>query len=290
MQPLPIRISQSKRGFTLIELLIVIAIIAVLAAVLFPVFAKAREKARATTCCSNEKQLGLAFLQYAQDYDESFPVDLNGGSMNGWGHEIYPYVKSTSVNATQNCTSFACPDDNTVVSQYRNVCSYAMNANLMGLAPSANPWVKATPLLSQLTAPSSTVLLFEVQGAGNSQLFATTDGSPTGYASIAGWSLLNCNAAANVSCLYATGPIGGNAIPCITSTDNGAIHSLMSNYLAADGHVKTLRPELVSGGYNAAAQAGGTTNSVQTSYYAAGTSSMQLVAGGPKVALTFSPL
>ena len=61
-------------GFTLIELLVVIAIIAILAAILFPVFAKVREKARQTTCLSNEKQLGLVMLEYAQDYDEQFPT------------------------------------------------------------------------------------------------------------------------------------------------------------------------------------------------------------------------
>ncbi len=65
---------KKKQGFTLIELLVVIAIIAILAAILFPVFAQAREKARQTTCASNEKQMGLAILQYQQDYDEMFPM------------------------------------------------------------------------------------------------------------------------------------------------------------------------------------------------------------------------
>jgi prepilin-type N-terminal cleavage/methylation domain-containing protein/prepilin-type processing-associated H-X9-DG protein len=63
-----------RRGFTLIELLVVIAIIAVLAAILFPVFAQAREKARATGCTSNLKQLGLALMMYGQDYDEQMPT------------------------------------------------------------------------------------------------------------------------------------------------------------------------------------------------------------------------
>lgn len=73
------------RGFTLIELLVVIAIIAILAAILFPVFARAREQARKTTCISNHKQLALAILMYAQDYDETFPaMDMIGG--DGYFH------------------------------------------------------------------------------------------------------------------------------------------------------------------------------------------------------------
>src|ERR1700760_4371273 len=71
-------------GFTLIELLVVIAIIAILAAILFPVFAKVREKARQTSCLSNEKQLGLAFQQYTQDYDEKYP-DPNLGPIPSGG-------------------------------------------------------------------------------------------------------------------------------------------------------------------------------------------------------------
>ncbi len=66
-----------KRGFTLIELLVVIAIIAILAAILFPVFAKAREKARQTSCLSNLRQIGTAILSYAQDNDEQYPFGEN---------------------------------------------------------------------------------------------------------------------------------------------------------------------------------------------------------------------
>src|SRR5580704_3804273 len=104
-------------GFTLIELLVVIAIIAILAAILFPVFASAREKARQTSCASNEKQLALAFLQYAQDYDEFMPCGTRDGAADianyasfgnaynylgtGWAGELYSYVKSTGV--------FTCP-------------------------------------------------------------------------------------------------------------------------------------------------------------------------------------
>src|SRR3546814_2657816 len=77
-----------QKGFTLIELLVVIAIISILAAILFPVFARARENARRTSCQSNMKQLGLAFMQYTQDYDEWLPLNTNA---NPWDTCIAPY-------------------------------------------------------------------------------------------------------------------------------------------------------------------------------------------------------
>ncbi|BDI33637.1 hypothetical protein CCAX7_56880 [Capsulimonas corticalis] len=98
--------STRSQGFTLIELLVVIAIIAILAAILFPVFAKAREKARQTSCASNLKQIGLAMTQYVQDNDETFPF---GGTTMIEGHQVnmfyglYPYTKSVAV--------FACPSN-----------------------------------------------------------------------------------------------------------------------------------------------------------------------------------
>src|SRR5579875_561507 len=84
------------KAFTLIELLVVIAIIAILAAILFPVFAQAREKARQTTCISNEKQMGLGILQYTQDYDEQFPFDhwVVGNTDMNWFTAINPYIKN----------------------------------------------------------------------------------------------------------------------------------------------------------------------------------------------------
>jgi prepilin-type N-terminal cleavage/methylation domain-containing protein len=91
-------------GFTLIELLVVIAIIAILAAILFPVFARAREKGRQTTCMSNLKQLGLALMQYAQDYDEHWP------SSDWWGYKkvILPYVKADLVFKCPSEGSYGC--------------------------------------------------------------------------------------------------------------------------------------------------------------------------------------
>ena len=69
---------RSQPGFTLIELLVVIAIIAILAAILFPVFARARDKARQAACMSNEKQIGTATMMYLQDYDEYYPIRYGG--------------------------------------------------------------------------------------------------------------------------------------------------------------------------------------------------------------------
>ncbi|NSW55064.1 MAG: DUF1559 domain-containing protein [Armatimonadetes bacterium] len=95
-----------RRGFTLIELLVVIAIIAILAAILFPVFARAREKARQASCSSNLKQIGLAMMMYCQDYDEKYcsVYDDGNGYPAGriiWADKILPYVKNRQI--------FACP-------------------------------------------------------------------------------------------------------------------------------------------------------------------------------------
>jgi len=93
------------RGFTLIELLVVIAIIAILAAILFPVFAKAREKARQTSCLSNVKQIGLGFMMYAQDYDETLPPGRVNAGLPGdywWYDCLVPYMKNTQI---LNCPS-----------------------------------------------------------------------------------------------------------------------------------------------------------------------------------------
>lgn len=98
--------SIKKNAFTLIELLVVVAIIAILAAILFPVFARARENARRSSCQSNLKQIGLGIFQYTQDYDETMPSAWIGGGYPGtarWMDLTQPYIKSTQI--------FNCPSD-----------------------------------------------------------------------------------------------------------------------------------------------------------------------------------
>jgi len=103
---------RALKGFTLIELLVVIAIISILAAILFPVFARARESARRTSCLSNLKQIGLGALMYTQDYDEKFMlISVNGLSSSddknpfGWADALAPYLKSVQI--------FQCPSEPT---------------------------------------------------------------------------------------------------------------------------------------------------------------------------------
>lgn len=104
MSPLHSQPSCQKKGrlaaFTLIELLVVIAIIAILAAILFPVFGRARENARRSSCSSNLKQMTLAVMQYAQDYDERYiPIRTSTSSYFAWPVLIKPYLKNTQVLA-----------------------------------------------------------------------------------------------------------------------------------------------------------------------------------------------
>ncbi len=125
----------ARKGFTLIELLVVIAIIAILAAILFPVFAQAREKARQASCTSNQKQIGLAFLQYTQDYDESFPNTNDPYLWVGmrWRWPVMPYLAANqSQGANYTATNGSpmiqlCPSDTISGSTY-NSTSYGYSA------------------------------------------------------------------------------------------------------------------------------------------------------------------
>jgi prepilin-type N-terminal cleavage/methylation domain-containing protein/prepilin-type processing-associated H-X9-DG protein len=122
-----------RRGFTLIELLVVIAIVAILAAILFPVFAQAREKARAVSCLSNCKQMGMAVFMYAQDYDEALPtVRMPFPGMvpaESWLNLVQPYVRTRLLQR--------CPSDNapTWNDPQPRMASYGFNAYFDPLHP-----------------------------------------------------------------------------------------------------------------------------------------------------------
>jgi len=137
-------------GFTLIEMLVVLAIIAVLAAVLFPVFSRVRENARASACLSNYHQIGLAIHMYAQDEDDHTPA--NGGSFSGLITDCLPYTHSAAV--------FACPDDYDRDEEGRPG-SYRM-ASLYQNKPLSCGWVDPyNP--SVVTQPATTTLAYEAE-------------------------------------------------------------------------------------------------------------------------------
>ncbi len=259
-------VSNQQDGFTLIELLVVLIVIAILAAIIFPVFANVRERGRRTTCASNEKQLGMALLAYAGDYDETFPHgDLYGGG-DGWGAKVFPYVKSTQV--------FHCPDDETVdqpgeISGDAN--SYGLNSNISGFKSFSPKAISPSGRvgLPQVAATSNTVLLFEVShcvailtdpqqdtqsaagtGAEGHSLDQSDPTYPLGQGDVAGGLPL-----------YATGNMGGRVLNGATKGGKllpGAVGSVPrhgggANYVACDGHVQWLRPEQVSSGVNSVA-------------------------------------
>ena len=162
---------KSRAGFTLIELLVVVAIIGLLAAILFPVFAKAREKARQTACLSNQKQIGLALMQYAQDNDETLPYNANSpafgfgsnisfGTINfatpadaqwvtNWISAIYPYSKSWAILVCPSMqpANFTYPAGQPAQPVGINSDSYYANAVIVG---------QSTPIAS-IQAPASVV-------------------------------------------------------------------------------------------------------------------------------------
>jgi prepilin-type N-terminal cleavage/methylation domain-containing protein/prepilin-type processing-associated H-X9-DG protein len=285
-----------KSGFTLIELLVVIAIIAILAAILFPVFAQAREKARQAACLSNEKQIGLAFLQYASDYDESLPFGngtiqaappYTANSCNrtsGWAGPLYPYVKSKTV--------YLCPND-----EDNSQISYVMNQALGG---GQNFYPREQPL-SAMVSPALTVCLFEgssVKGVAPysgqpTYIIPTIDvSSPTERASPSGSG--GCNYGNNYGgpagpgFVYATGTFhnSGNGNCTGVNVVSKARHSSGSNYILLDGHAKWYFGNQVSSGFAAASP----TSLEGDSYGAAGTATLPYTTSTGTAYVTFSPV
>jgi len=250
MKHIGTRQGNHQNAFTLIELLVVIAIIAILAAILFPVFAKVREKARQTSCSSNMKQLGLSIMQYIQDNDETFPSGQyqaagNGGNTGaGWAGQVKKYIKADGL--------FRCPDDSTPVDKAENaiVCSYGYNAHL-DAADGNNPH---TTTLASLNAPASTVCLFEVTGV-NVKWWNAVDAF--GYSEVDSVANIGWNTwyPASPSNQYATGNMAtpfGTAPAGLSPFTTPGRHNDGSNFLACDGHVKWLLGSKVSNGNNAA--------------------------------------
>ncbi|MBU0606994.1 MAG: DUF1559 domain-containing protein [Armatimonadetes bacterium] len=192
-----------RRGFTLIELLVVIAIIAILAAILFPVFAKAREKARQSSCASNLKQIALAFLQYAQDYDER--ITGYQANVGPWNYLIEPYIKNTQVQA--------CPS-----AQYGQ-WSYGFNYGGLPIPVG----------LGQIAKPSETVMIGD---AARISTPTPDDGNPASWTAVANchWQMAFPGAGPWNPGSCCTAPIGGRRMH--------ARHNEGANFAWCDGHVK----------------------------------------------------
>lgn len=204
-----------KTGFTLIELLVVIAIIAILASILFPVFGRARENARRSSCMSNLKQLGLGLLQYSQDYDEKFPMQETKDFWNG----MTPYIKSDQLYKCPSETSnqFTYGANNKTDADYPYVRqSYAWNDKMRVLTTGGQAGVQGS--LPAVVTPTQTIMFLEwsaedtprgLYGAGDMKW--AMDNQTTNPTATKQWAALNR-------------------------------HLSGSSFTFMDGHVKWLRP------------------------------------------------
>ena len=208
--------SNRRRGFTLIELLVVIAIIAILAAILFPVFARAREAARATSCKSNLKQIGTAIQMYTQDYDELMPVERTTNPNMSIIQLTDPYVKNLGV---YNCPSQSVKS----ILAYNGERSYSYNRQFL-----------------------SGQSLAAIQSVADTVCFA--DATPNTW--MGAWMLFPPSGGAR------TDSLDGKQIPVWTAQTQTQFnfaerHSDNGNVLFVDGHVKAMRyTTLYAGGQN----------------------------------------
>jgi prepilin-type N-terminal cleavage/methylation domain-containing protein/prepilin-type processing-associated H-X9-DG protein len=232
---------KSRKGFTLIELLVVIAIIAILAAILFPVFARARENARRASCQSNMKQIGLAIMQYTQDYDERLPYSTLSGI--SFDRTLSPYMGQRINVTTDSGGIWTCPSDSNSPPSWRyggntdqnRRRSYAFSAAFPGMEAWGPQYLhmwetNGTPTrsLAGYPTPSTTFMVAETSQDASviTEGNATTVMAPVGKLSGTG---------------YWTG-----GLPCQDTHADGDYveprHLEGWNYLYGDGHVKWLRP------------------------------------------------
>ncbi|HLV80037.1 MAG TPA: prepilin-type N-terminal cleavage/methylation domain-containing protein [Chthonomonadaceae bacterium] len=257
-----------RRGFTLIELLVVIAIIAILAAILFPVFAQAREKARSTSCLSNEKQIDTATLMYIQDYDETmFVGDWCLTAPNGlcselpfpngatWCQTIQPYIKSWPLfRCPSNAKNpFGIWNSTGPFSWYYNWMhwpSYGFNYNYLNPSPTCDPFPGyPTPAaIASIQEPARTVLFVDTKNVGSDSVGYYTSYTAESPAietvpDVCGWS----NGG------WGSGAFGDDPNFVTNPTYTGDFdprHSNGGNVAFCDGHSKWMTPGALAAGTN----------------------------------------
>jgi len=241
-------------GFTLIELLVVIAIIAILAAILFPVFAKAREKARQTSCLSNSRQLATAVLSYVQDYDETFPVGCpdwwwtgGNGQPRCWSDAIDPYMKNIQI---LRCPSDSNQIDPTISWAGPTSLSYAANGaiiwrnnqnEMIGVMGMDQSWlVNRIASLAKVIRSSESIMIGELHDMGNVPWWGPRSMFYSNWSW--GWYWGNGvipEAIKDPNNAYPNGPTGGCAIK----------HAEVTNFAFCDGHAKAMRPASTNADY-----------------------------------------
>ena len=215
-------------AFTLIELLVVIAIIAILAAILFPVFGRARENARRSSCQSNLKQIGLGVIQYAQDYDEIMPPVRNQstGGNTPWHFLVQPYLKSTQI--------FRCPST-------RSPATDRVQGS--GTLASSTP----IPYISRSYLANGGNDTGHWAGGNGSRPFGNDTSQSDGISvnvsriSFPSTTIAVCEQAGGTDepWVYQSNKFSNTAV---NNGDQFTNHLAMTNFLFVDGHVKSLKP------------------------------------------------